>query len=144
MTIYEKTQKIFREAEEKQRIEWENDTDSLREQTLIEANNIIAEIEKKILELADYNGHYEEWHLQSDEACAMARMQLPHFSQNYKKENPKWEEEFNANAERVQANANLMQASPIMLKALLAAKKGDTSLIDYAIAHAMGEKKWTD
>ena len=56
MTIYEKTQKIFREAEEKQRIEWENDTDSLREQTLI-----------------------------SDEACAMARMQLPHFSQNYKK-----------------------------------------------------------
>jgi len=71
VTIYEKTQKIFREAEEKQRIEWENDTDSLREQTL-------------------------------------------------------------------------MQASPIMLKALLAAKKGDTSLIDYAIAHAMGEKKWTD
>ena len=53
MTIYEKTQKIFREAEEKQRIEWENDTDSLREQTLIEANNIIAEIEKKILDLAE-------------------------------------------------------------------------------------------
>jgi hypothetical protein len=91
-----------------------------------------------------YNGHYEEWHLQSDEACAMARMQLPHFSQNYKKENPKWEEKFNADAERIQANANIMQASPIMLKALLAAKKGDTSLIDYAIAHAMGEKKWTD
>jgi hypothetical protein len=86
--------------------------------------------------------HSQQWVLESDEAKCMAIMDLPHLSKWYKDRNPGWEQEWNQSVERVQANANLMQASNIMLRALLAAQNGDTSLIQEAIEHATGKRNW--
>ena len=90
-----------------------------------------------------HKGHSQQWVLESDEYKGMAIMELEHFSQWYKDRNPDWEKEFNTNAERIQANADLIQSSPIMLKALLLAKQGDMSKVDEAIEHATGKLDWT-
>ena len=88
------------------------------------------------------DGHSQRWWLESDEYKCMAMMELPHLSNWFKDRNPEWEKEYNADCERIQANADLIQSAPRMLEALIAAQSGDLSLIDDAIAHATGEKEW--
>jgi hypothetical protein len=88
------------------------------------------------------DGHSTHWVLESDARKLMAVMELHHVSKWHKDRHPDWEVEFNADMAEIQANADLMQSSPIMLEALLAAKAGDTSLIDAAIEHATGKREW--
>lgn len=85
------------------------------------------------------DGHSQQWVLESDEYKCMAIMDLPHLSQWYKDRHPEWESEWNADVERVQANADLIQSAPEMLQALLAVQQGDTSLVERAIKKATGE-----
>lgn len=89
-----------------------------------------------------HDGHSQQWVLESDEYKAMAIMELPHLSQWHKDRNPDWEQEWNDDVERVQANADLIQSAPIMLEALLAAQQGDNSKIEEAIKHATGQLDW--
>jgi hypothetical protein len=89
-----------------------------------------------------HDGHSQQWVLESDEVRCMAIMELLHLSKWHKDRNPGWEEEWNADVERIQANADLIQSAPIMLEALLAAQQGDTSMIDRAIEHATGQRNW--
>lgn len=88
------------------------------------------------------DGHKQQWVMESDQAKCMAIMELPHLSQWFKNKYPEAEQIWNEDVERIQANANLMQSAPIMLRALLAAQNGDTSLIQEAIEHATGKRNW--
>lgn len=74
----------------------------------------------------------------------MAIMELPHLSQWYKDRNPNWEQEFNADVEEIQANADLIQSAPILLEALQLVKQGDMSMVDKAIEFATGQREWHD
>lgn len=88
------------------------------------------------------DGYRQQWLLESDTRKLMAVMELPHLSKWHKDRNPDWETEWNKDVAEIQANADLMQSSPIMLEALLAAQAGDTSLIEAAIEHATGKREW--
>lgn len=83
-----------------------------------------------------------QWVMESDEYHGIAIIELQWVSKWYKDRNPQWEQEQNAELERCQKTANLLQSAPDMLEALRAAKNGDMSLIDEAIDKAEGRLDW--
>jgi len=86
--------------------------------------------------------HAFQWVLESDAYHGIALIELPWVSQWHKDRNPNWAQEQGAEIRRCQAAADLIQAAPFMLNALLLAKSGDTSLIDAAIDRATGKLDW--
>ena len=88
------------------------------------------------------DGYAQQWILESDEYHGMAILTLQHVSQWHKDRHPEWEQEWNADVARVQANADLIQSAPRMLEALLAAQQGDMSQVQEAIDMATGKLDW--
>lgn len=88
-----------------------------------------------------YNHQYS-WVLESDERKCIAISTLDEMSQWYKDRHPDWELEHYADLRDVQAHVDLMVAAPFMLRALLAAKDGDLSLVDEAIERGYGRTNW--
>ena len=92
-----------------------------------------------------YNNRREsalQWVLESDEYNGIAILMLPWKSDWYKERNPEWEKEWNQEVARVQAAADLIQAAPFMLDALLKAQAGDMSAVEEAIERATGKLDW--
>ena len=69
-------------------------------------------------------------------------MELFHVSPWHKQAHPENENEFAVVVERIQANANLIQSAPFLLKTLLMVQQGDTSLVQEAIDRATGKIDW--
>lgn len=84
------------------------------------------------------------WILESYTRKCIAVISLPHYSKWFKENNSDWGAIWAQDVAETITLTNLITSAPIMLKALLAVKNGDTSLVDEAIDHASGEAKWFD